>query len=427
MENYIANIDWALVISITIIAIAAILIFIKVNLKICEPNEILIFSGRKRKLPSGEVVGYRVIRGGYGLRVPLLERVSRLSLSIIPITLEIEGALSNGMIPLSIVAIAHVKIASKEGGGLENAVERLLGKPSSEVETIAKNTIEGVLRGVIATFTPEEANYKRLELEKKVYDLAKDELMKLGFTLDSVKIEEIKDSQGYLDAVGRQRNAIVKRDARIKEAEAEAEAKIVEYNARKKASDVEFQSRIAIEEYENNFRERKALLNESTFQKEVRAEYAKKLAELKHLNELEELKKDVNAKKYTAEVIIPAEAEKKAQELKAMGQSSYLKEQGIAMAEAVSKMRAEWQNGNTKELFMLHLLPNIVDSVSTVLKDNLKVEKLVVMGDGGIPKHVGDVTSTVVSFIEQIKTATGMDLTKILDEKKSLPVKKELE
>ncbi len=97
------------------------------------------------------------------------------------------------------------------------------------------------------------------------------------------------------------------------------------------------------------------------------------------------------------------------------------------MAEAVNKMRAEWQNGNTKELFMLHLLPNIVDSVSTVLKDNLKVEKLVVMGDGGIPKHVGDVTSTVVSFIEQIKTATGMDLTKILDEKKSLPVKKELE
>ncbi len=427
MENYIAHIDWALVISIAIIAIAAILIFIKVNLKICEPNEILIFSGRKRKLPSGEVVGYRVIRGGYGLRVPLLERVSRLSLSIIPITLEIEGALSNGMIPLSIMAIAHVKIASKEGGGLENAVERLLGKPSSEIETIAKNTIEGVLRGVIATFTPEEANYQRLELEKKVYDLAKDELMKLGFTLDSVKIEEIKDSQGYLDAVGRQRNAIVKRDARIKEAEAEAEAKIVEYNARKKASDVEFQSKIAIEEYENNFRERKALLNESTFQKEVRAEYAKKLAELKHLTEVEELKKDVNAKRYTAEVIIPAEAEKKAQELKAMGKSSYLKEQGIAMAEAVNKMRAEWQNGNTKELFMLHILPNIVDSVSTVLKDNLKVEKLVVMGDGGIPKHVGDVTSTVVSFIEQIKTATGMDLTKILDEKKSLPVKKELD
>ncbi len=427
MDVNLVNIDWALVISVAVIAIVVMLIYVKVNLKICEPNEILIFSGRRRKLSSGEIVGYRIIRGGYGLRVPLIEKVNRLSLSIISITLEIEGALSNGMIPLSIVAIAHVKIASKEGQGLENAVERLLGKPSLEIETIAKNTIEGVLRGVIATFTPEEANYNRLELEKKVFELAKDELMKLGFTLDSVKIEEIKDSQGYLDAVGRQRNAIVRRDARIKEAEAEAEAKVVEYNSRKKASDVEFQSRTAMEEYESLFRERKAALDESTYQKEVKAEYAKKLAELRNLNELEDLKKDVNTKKYTAEVIIPAEAEKKAQELKAAGESSYLKEQGIAMAEAVNKMRAEWQNGNTKELFMLHLLPNIVDNVSRVLKDNLKVEKLVVMGEGGIPRHIGDVTSSVVSFIEQIKTATGVDLTKILDEKKSLPVKKEME
>ncbi|MGQ9844367.1 MAG: hypothetical protein ACUVRK_12515 [Spirochaetota bacterium] len=66
MQMYIANIEWALVTSITIMVIASILIFIKVNLKICEPNEILVFSGRKPKLASGVIVGYRVIRGAMG-------------------------------------------------------------------------------------------------------------------------------------------------------------------------------------------------------------------------------------------------------------------------------------------------------------------------------------------------------------------------
>jgi hypothetical protein len=62
-----------------------------------------------------------------------------------------------------------------------------------------------------------------------------------------------------------------------------------------------------------------------------------------------------------------------------------------------------------------------------VIADNLKVEKLVVMGNGGLPKHVGDVTSSVVTFLEQIKTATGIDLTTILGETKNMPLGKQLE
>jgi flotillin len=421
------NTDWALVISLIVLAVAAILIYLKVNLKICEPNEILIFSGKKRKLKSGEEVGYRVIRGGWGLRTPILERVSRLSLATIPIAIEIEGALSNGMIPLNIIAIAHAKIASREGEGLENAVERLLGKPPLEIETIAKTTLEGILRGVIATLTPEEANYNRIDFEKKVYDIARQELKNLGFILDSIKIEDLKDAQGYLEAVGRQRNAVVQRDARIKEAEAESEAMIVESESRKKASDSEFLSKIAIQEYESNFRNRKAELNEETHRMEARADFAKSIEELNQQNTLEEIKTEVNKKKYHAEVIVPADADKKADELRSIGQASYLKEQGLAMADAVKEMRGEWENGNSKELFMLHILPNIVDNISKVIADNLKIEKLVVMGNGGIPHHVGDVTSSVVTFLEQIKNATGIDLTRIVGDKKVLPIKKELE
>ncbi|MBN2442181.1 MAG: hypothetical protein JXJ04_12580 [Spirochaetales bacterium] len=423
---FLENLDWPLLISLVFLGVISIIVYFKVNLKICDPNEILIFSGKKRTLKSGKVVGYRVIRGGWGLRSPLLERVSKLSLSTISIPITIERALSEGMIPLTISAIAHVKIASEEGKGLENAIEKLLRKPETEIVSIAKSTLDGILRGVLSQYTPEDANYKRIKLEQTVEEKAKEELTILGFTLDSLKIEDLKDSQGYLEAVGRQRNAIVQRDARIIEAESEAEAIIVESESKKKASNVEFATKLAIEEYDTNFRNKKALLNEKTNKLEIQASFARSIEELNQKNTYYSLHAVVNKKKYEAEMIIPAHAEKEAAQLKAAGAASYFKEQGLAMADAVREMRAEWNNGENKELFMLHILPNIVDNVSRVLKDNLKIEKLVVMGNGGIPNHVNDVTTSVISFLENIKTVTGVDLTQILSKPTQGTVRKEL-
>jgi flotillin len=109
-----------------IIAGLIVLAFIKANLRICHPNEILVFSGRKRTLKDGTVVGYRVIKGGRGLKIPIIESVSRMPLTTIPIELELTGALSNGIIPINLQAMANVKIAGSEEEGLSNALERFL-------------------------------------------------------------------------------------------------------------------------------------------------------------------------------------------------------------------------------------------------------------------------------------------------------------
>ena len=57
-------------------AIMLMIVFIKANLIICQPNEILIISGRRHKLPYGTAVGYRVIRVGEVLRSRFLNRSS---------------------------------------------------------------------------------------------------------------------------------------------------------------------------------------------------------------------------------------------------------------------------------------------------------------------------------------------------------------
>jgi len=155
-------------IGLFIIVCLVILAFVKANLTICHPNEILVFSGRKRGIKDGERVGYRVIKGGRGFKIPIIESVSRLPLNIITIDFELTGALTNGVIPINIQAMAHVKIAGSEEQGLSNALERFLGKNVDDISRVAKENIEGSLRGVLATLTPEEANAKRLEFADKV-------------------------------------------------------------------------------------------------------------------------------------------------------------------------------------------------------------------------------------------------------------------
>jgi len=123
------------------------LAFIKANLRICHPNEILVFSGRKKRLKDGTVTGYRVIKGGRGFKFPIIESVSRMPLTTIPIDLELKGALCNGIIPINIEAMANIKMAGSEEEGLSHALERFLGKNINDISQIAKENLEGSLRG----------------------------------------------------------------------------------------------------------------------------------------------------------------------------------------------------------------------------------------------------------------------------------------
>ena len=38
-----------------------------------SPNAVAVFSGRKRRLPDGRVIGYRMVKGGAALKIPVLE------------------------------------------------------------------------------------------------------------------------------------------------------------------------------------------------------------------------------------------------------------------------------------------------------------------------------------------------------------------
>lgn len=411
---------------IAILVIAAILLlaFIKANLKISHPNEILVFSGRKRRLKDGTVVGYRIIKGGRGFKIPIIESTTTMPLTAIPIEIRLSGALTGGVIPINVQAQANVKVAGTEEEGLFNALERFLGRGVDDVSRVAKEVLEGSIRGVLSTLTPEEANSQRLEFSKRVSGDARSDLAKLGLVLDTLKIKSISDDEGYLEAIGRKKNAEVRRDATMAEANAESEARIVAAAAKEKGAVAEYEAEMNIADAENGLRVKRAELAARSNSVESRAEVAGDIARVEEEEKLEARRVEMNKKKYEAEVIVPAMAEKEALTLKAVGDASRISENGRATAEAVRVLREQWEKEETRELFLIQQLPDILDKVTRVISENLAIEKVTVLdnGDGGgMPAYIKGVTGSIVAVMEQIKSATGLDITEILKAEKKAP------
>jgi len=146
----------ALAFTLLIVVVVAVMT-LKSLIVIVPPNMAAVLTGRKRKLASGDTVGYRSVIGGRTLRVPIIETVQYTSLETFPIEISVSNAFSKGNIPLNVEAIANVKIASEPETVFNNAVERILGKTEEEIVSMAKDTLMGNLRGVLATMTPEAA------------------------------------------------------------------------------------------------------------------------------------------------------------------------------------------------------------------------------------------------------------------------------
>src|SRR3989442_947821 len=187
-----------------------------------SPNVVAVFSGRKRQLPDGRVVGYRMIKGGAALRIPLLEKIDYFSLNVMTIPLEIKRAYTLKGVPVFVKAVANVKIRSDDTA-LQAAAERFLGMTADQMQRVIFQTLEGHLRSILGTLTVEEINNDRQSFAQKLTSEAANDLEKMGLGVDVLTIQEISDEEGYLDALGKRRTAEVKRDFAIRQAQYAAE------------------------------------------------------------------------------------------------------------------------------------------------------------------------------------------------------------
>jgi flotillin len=175
-----------------------------------------------------------------------------------------------------------------------------------------------------------------------------------------------------------------------------------------------------IVEADNKLHVLRADLAADTNRAEAKASVAREIAKVEEEQKLEVQRVEMNKKKYEADVVVPAEADKEAKVLAAIGEAASIIEDGKATAEAVRLMREQWEKEDTRELFLIQQLPDILDKVTSVVAENLSVDKVTIVDSGngnGMPTYVKGVTGSIVAIMEQVKNATGLDIADILRSK----------
>jgi flotillin len=385
---------------------------------VVSPNRAGVITGRKRVTEDGTTVGYRAVIGGRAFRIPIIETVEWMNLETIKIEIQISNALSKGHIPLNIEAIADVKIASTPEHVFHNAVERLLDKSEEEIQELAKDTLTGSLRGVVATLTPEEVNEDRIKFARAVDEDAHDDLEALGFRLDVLKIQNVSDDKGYLDAIGRERAAVAIKNAKVAEADNQSETREREAAALQRAEVAEADADITIAEAHNQVRVRQAELDQEGESAERTAKVRAEQAEVEAQKEMEARRVEKERERFRADVVVPAQARREAAEEKAKADAAPIRERGKAEAEVLNLLNREVKEGGDEGLtvFALEKLPDLLE-IGADAVEGVDIDRLVVVdsGDGrGVANAANQRVNGAYGFLERMAASVGVDVEELV-------------
>ena len=241
------------------------------------PNQVLVISGRKHRVmdPDGTIsqVGFRVVKGGGVFVWPVFEKVDVLSLELLTIDVNTPEVYTSKGVPVRVDGVAQIKVKGDDIS-IATAAEQFLSKGTDEVKNIATQTMEGHLRAILGTLTVEEIYQNRDAFATKVQEVAAGDMANMGLQIVSFTIRDIRDAQGYLEALGKPRIAQVKRDAQIAQAEADRDAMIKSAQAQQAGQEAKFAADTKIAEAQRDYESNVAQYVAAVNQKKAEADLA---------------------------------------------------------------------------------------------------------------------------------------------------------
>ena len=431
------------------------------------PNQVLIISGSKRKLtdPDGNVkeVGFRVVKGGGTFVIPVKEKVDVLSLELLTIDVQTPEVYTSKGVPVKVDGVAQIKVKGDDIS-IATAAEQFLSKSVDDIKNIAMQTLEGHLRAILGTMTVEEIYQNRDAFASKVQEVAAGDMANMGLGIVSFTIRDIRDTQGYLDALGKPRIAQVKRDAIIAQAEADRDSVIRSAQANQAGQEAKFQADSKVAEaqrdYQSNVAQYQAAVNVQKAQadlaydlqryktgqlvkaEEVQVSIVEKQKNielqqqeiLRKQRELEAtVQKPADAERYRVETLANARkfqleteaagaasatkatgfagadvvkatglAEADANKARGLAQADVIEAQGKATAEAMRVKAESFKQYNEAAVIemIIRVLPEIAGKISEPLA---KTEKMVIINSGNGPGGgASKLTSDVTTIISQL-------------------------
>lgn len=431
------------------------------------PNQVLVISGRKHQLvdPDGHAreVGFRVVKGGGVFVWPVWEKVDVLSLELLTIDVQTPEVYTSKGVPVLVDGVAQIKVKGDDVS-IATSAEQFLSKGTDEIKNIATQTLEGHLRAILGTMTVEDIYQNRDAFASKVQEVAAGDMANMGLGIVSFTIRDIRDKQGYLDALGKPRIAQVKRDAQIAQAEADRDAMIKSSQATQAGQEAKFLADTKIAEAQRDYQSNVAQYQAAVNQKKAESDLAYDLQKYKtgqlvkaeevqvtiiekqkqielqqqeimrRQKELEaNVQKPADAERYKVETLANARkfqleteaagsasaakatgfanadvtkatgiAEAEAQKARGLAEAAIIEAQGKATAESMRVKAESFKQYNEAAVveMIIRILPEVAGKISEPLA---KTEKMVIINSGnGVGGGASKLTGDVTQIVAQL-------------------------
>src|SRR5687767_4340909 len=431
------------------------------------PNEVLVVSGRQYKFADADGTqhtrGFRIVKGGGTFVFPVIEKIDLLSLELLTIDVQTPEVYTSKGVPVKVDGVAQIKVKGDDIS-IATASEQFLSKGTDEIKNIAMQTLEGHLRAILGTMTVEEIYQNRDAFASKVQEVAAGDMANMGLGIVSFTIRDIRDTQGYLDALGKPRIAQVKRDAQIAQAEADRDAMIKSSQATQAGQEAKFIADTKIAEAQRDYQSNVAQYQAAVNQKKAESDLAYDLQKYKtgqlvkaeevQVNIIEKQKqielqqqeilrkqreleanvqKPADAERYKVETLANATkfqleaeaagaasatklkglaaadvakatglAEAEANKARGLAEASIIEAQGRATAEAMRVKADSFKLYNQAAVIemLVRILPEVAASISEPLS---KMEKMVIINSGnGVGGGASKLTGDVTQIMAQL-------------------------
>src|SRR5690606_23051600 len=194
-----------LVIGFAVVLVLALIGVFITKYRTAGPDEALIvtgsFLGNKNVHVDESGNKIKIIRGGGTFVFPVFQKAEPLSLLSIKLDVSTPEVYTEQGVPVMADGTAIIKVGSTISE-IATAAEQFLGKKREELENEAREVLEGHLRSILGTMTVEEIYRNRDKFSQEVQRVASQDLAKMGLTIVSFTIKDVRDKNGYLESLG---------------------------------------------------------------------------------------------------------------------------------------------------------------------------------------------------------------------------------
>lgn len=290
-----------------IVGIVFIILFIVFSFVSASPGEIKVISGPR---------GQRVIHGKTGWKVPLLERVDRMTAEMVSIDAKTSDYVpTNDFINVKVDAAVKVRIGTDKPELFKAATRNFLYKSTDVMADEVRDTLEGHLRAIIGQMELKEIIQDRATFSEKVQENATKDLEEMGLEIVAFNVQSVVDEKGVIENLGIDNTEKIRKDAA--KAKAIAVQEIAEQQAKsdKAANDARIAADLEIAQRNNELAIKQSELK-------VEAEIKRAKADSSYFIEQETQRKEIERQRAEANIVKQEkEAEVKEREVRVKEQT----------------------------------------------------------------------------------------------------------